>query len=82
MKKRTHKKLLNVAGKITPLETLERTNALKIMKIEEDEKKNEEVKRDSTCSTKAKMLKMVAWYLVPTIYIIFSVTYFTIYCMI
>ena len=80
MTQRTNKKLLNVAGKITPLETLERTNALKIMKIEEDEKKNKEVKRDST-STKAKMLKMVAWYLVPTIYIIFSVTYFTVYVM-
>ena len=49
MKKRTHKKLLNVAGKIIPLEIHERTNGVMIMTIDEDEKKKKEERRDSTC---------------------------------
>ena len=76
-----NRKLLDVSGKIIPLEILDRTNEVRVRKIGEDEKKNKEDKRDSNYLTKANMLKMIAWYLVPAIYIIFSVTYFTIYCM-
>ena len=75
--------LVDVAGKIIPMEILERTNEVKTMKVGEVEKKmiKKEEKKDSTISTKAKILKMIAWFLVPVIYILFTVTYFTIYIM-
>ena len=71
-----NKKLLDVSGKITPLEILERNLEVKIMRIGEDEK----IKKEASNNwTKGKMLEMIAWYIVPAIYIIFTVTYFTLY---
>ena len=45
----------------------------KKQKIQKDEEKT------STSWTRAKMLDMTAWYLVPGIYITFTITYFAIY---
>ena len=73
------RKMLGVAGKIIPLEILERTNEVK--KIGEADKIIREEKKAPTCWKRVEMLEMMAWYCVPTIYIIFSVTYFTIHCM-
>ena len=79
MTQRTNK---TIAGKIIPVEILDGTNEAKIMKVGEDEKKKikkEEKKASAICLTRAKMLEMIAWYLVPAIYIIFTVAYFIIY---
>ena len=57
---------LDVATKITPLEF-------------PVEIKDEEENNVSSFFTKNKMLEMFAWYLVPVIYIIFTVAYFMVY---
>ena len=73
-----------VDRKIIPLEIIDRTKEVKIMKIGEEEnmKIKKKKKNASTYKTRVMLLEMIAWYFVPVIYIIFSVTYFTIYyCM-
>ena len=76
------KKILNIGGKIIPLEICELTKEVKIMVGEDEKKKSkEEEKKASTCWTRAKLLEMIAWYLIPVIYILFTVAYFIIYSM-
>ena len=82
MPKSTNRTLLDLAGKINSLEILEKNNEVRIMKIGEDEKIDKEVRKNASTSwTRVKMLEIIAWYLVPAIYIIFTVTYFTLYSM-
>ena len=82
MAQRTNRKVVD--RKIIPLEIIDRTKEVKIMKIGEEEnmKIKKKKKNASTYKTRVMLLEMIAWYFVPVIYIIFSVTYFTIYyCM-
>ena len=82
MAQRTNRKAVD--GKIIPLEIIDRLKEVEIRKIGEDEnmKIKKKKKNVSTYRTRVKLLETIAWYFVPVIYIIFSVTYFTIYyCM-
>ena len=68
------------SAKTVPLELPE--DSKKENNIDKEEKKNREgEKKASTSLTRAKMLEMAAWYLIPVIYIIFTIIYFTIYSM-
>ena len=57
---------------------------LKKIKVSPIEKSNifknvTEKEEESISWTKAQALQFVSWYIVPTIYILFSITYFTVY---
>ena len=64
---------MNVGLKITPGKFLADS------KEKEGKTFSKDGKKASTSWTTAKLLEMIAWYLVPAIYIIFTVAYFAIY---
>ena len=73
----SNKTILDVPGKI-PLEIHEETNGVYFMRRADEEIKKENEKA-STRWNRAEMLEMIAWYLVPIIYILFTLVYFIIY---
>ena len=69
---------MNSTVKIIPLEFLGANK--EVVDIEENKQEiQKDVEKTSTSLTRAKLLEMTAWYLVPGIYITFTITYFTIY---
>ena len=69
---------MNSTVKIIPLEFLGANK--EVVDIEENKQEiQKDVEKTSTSLTRAKLLEMTAWYLVPGIYITFTITYFSIY---
>ena len=64
--------VVNVGNKIVPMTPVETPTETQIVDVE--------VKKSFTCCwSRVKMIKMVAWYFIPTSYLIFNVAYFTLY---
>ena len=68
------------SAKISPLELPEDSKEVENI-VKKEKKSRKEEKKTSTSLTRANMLEMAAWYLIPVIYIIFTISYFTIYSM-
>ena len=56
-----------------------RTNLSESINVDDFVEEDMEKCNAKLCQSKAYILRLAAWYLVPAIYISFSATYFTIY---